>query len=123
MHVWHRAETRALAGGFFYCPKCKTSAEYRQITLTQPSWIEIWFWTVNKSRAERVREYVECCVCECRFEAGILRPDTQKLLWLVAEVVLLCRRGIPYQAIRTQMLKLAGSEYIADRAMQIALSH
>jgi hypothetical protein len=122
MPVWHRTDARVLDGGFFYCPKCKASAEYRQIGLTQPSWVDIWFWTVNKSKSERVSEYVECCVCECRFEASTLRPDTQKLLRLVAEVVVLCRRGIPYNAIRARILRLCGSEYITDRALQIALS-
>ncbi len=122
MSVWHGTDARILDGGSFYCPKCKAPAEYRQVGLEQAGWIDIWLWTVNKHKSERVTEYVECSVCECRFEASILRPDTQKLLRLVAEVVVLCRRGIPYDAIWARISKLCGSEYIADRALQIALS-
>ena len=122
MSMWDRTEARILDGGFFYCPKCKAPAEYRQMSLQQPGWIDISLWTVNKYECERVTEYVECGVCECRFEASILRPDTQKILRLVAEVVVLCRRGIPYNVIRARILKLCGSQHIGDRALQMALN-
>lgn len=122
MYVRHPTDARVLDGGFFYCPNCKALAEYQQIGLAQPGLMDIWFWTVKRSKSERVTEYVECCVCESKLEASVLRPDTQKLLRLVAEVVVLCRRGIPYNVIRARTLKLCGSEYLADRALQIALS-
>ena len=122
MSMWHRSDARILVEGLFYCPKCKAPAEYRQVGLGQAVWIDIWLWTVNKPKSERTTEYVECIVCESRFEASVLRPDTQKLLRLVAEVAVLCRRGIPYNVIRARILKLCGSQYITDRALQIALS-
>ncbi len=121
MYVGRRVEEQVLDRGTFYCPKCKLSEAYRHVGLSRYGFIDIWFWTVHKYRAEKVGEYVECCSCGNRFEISVLRSDTQKMLSLVAEAAGLCRRGVPYNAVRAWLIKLCASAYIADRVMAIAL--
>lgn len=112
-------DRRTLDEGHFFCPKCKASTRYVEYGLSRAAHMDVWQWAIARFRWEELRDYVECVVCSCRFEAGVLQRDMQKLLGLVAEAAALRRQGVAYPAIRARIITLAGSEHAADKALQV----
>ncbi len=121
MSAGDRTAEKLLGQGLFYCPKCKASVGYLRIGLLVPAPVDIWDWAVLKHKTETVSEYAECSNCRMRLESNVLRPETQKLLRLVADAASQLRSGVSYKAVRVWLVARCESGYIADRVLAVAL--
>jgi hypothetical protein len=100
----------------FYCPKCHTQRPYEK----KPDTKDFIFFSMPRSEARKLDEFVVCQVCKKGFDLNILRPSNQSLFKLVGAT----RQELLYRsspgALKLRLMSDGLNEVVVDQLISLA---
>ncbi len=117
MIIWgFRWRDKTLSSGTFFCPHCNQNRPYK---LKRPGYYFSLFF-LPLLRLWKRKPFVECQVCNTRFDPNILESGSQGTLQLVASTRYALLHGTSPNEARSHLIAQGLDAPTADRLVEMA---
>ena len=117
MFSWDSSwKEKEIAQGQFFCPTCNEARPYKQKRIAK----DFMFYFVPLFETRKLGEFVDCQICQSRFDLKILSPDSQAALKLVSPTKYLLHHGASLIEARAKLISTGLKDELAEMVLQMA---